>query len=264
MADVPRLYMPIYIMIRVPLLMLFGAALTMISAQWLLRASPSDRQQREITLLSLMVIVSAGLPGDLAGPRLHRVAPFPVLDSRPCGPVRHRPRQVDCGAASPRSRGCYPPALRSSQHACCGTRRPWSGCTLTNICTTTRWSEVSKARRGATISTIGSAACPRPSTISKPICAAPSPATKSCRRTSTRSPCAANACRSRKRSRFPSSNGISGRNGSESDFFIAPTQLNCDGDVDGKIIGTVERLGVVIAYIKDLRAPNPPETTARR
>ena len=51
---------------------------------------------------------------------------------------------------------------------------------------------------------------------------------------------------------------------SESDFFIAPTQLNCDGDVDGKIIGTVERLGVVIAYIKDLRPPNQPETTARR
>ena len=51
---------------------------------------------------------------------------------------------------------------------------------------------------------------------------------------------------------------------SESDFFIAPTQLNCDGDVDGRIIGTVERLGVVIAYIKDLRGPNPPETTARR
>ena len=50
----------------------------------------------------------------------------------------------------------------------------------------------------------------------------------------------------------------------ESDFFIAPTQLNCDGDVDGKIIGTVERLGVVIAYIKDLRPPNQPETTARR
>jgi hypothetical protein len=51
---------------------------------------------------------------------------------------------------------------------------------------------------------------------------------------------------------------------SQSDFFIAPTQMNCDGDVDGKIIGTVERLGVVIAYIKDLRALNPPETTTRR
>jgi len=50
----------------------------------------------------------------------------------------------------------------------------------------------------------------------------------------------------------------------QSDFFIAPTQMNCDGDVDGKIIGTVERLGVVIAYIKDLRALNRPETTTRR
>src|SRR5438445_1086173 len=34
----------------------------------------------------------------------------------------------------------------------------------------------------------------------------------------------------------------------ESEFFIAPTHLNCDGDLDGKIIGTVERLGVAIAY----------------
>ena len=50
----------------------------------------------------------------------------------------------------------------------------------------------------------------------------------------------------------------------QSDFFIAPTHLNCDGDVDGKIIGTVERLGVVIAYIKDLRALKPSETTASR
>ena len=31
MADVPRLYVPIYILIRVPLLTLFGAALGMLS-----------------------------------------------------------------------------------------------------------------------------------------------------------------------------------------------------------------------------------------
>jgi hypothetical protein len=30
--------------------------------------------------------------------------------------------------------------------------------------------------------------------------------------------------------------------------------MNCDGDVDGKVIGTVERLGVTIAYVKDRRA----------
>jgi hypothetical protein len=49
----------------------------------------------------------------------------------------------------------------------------------------------------------------------------------------------------------------------ESEFFIAPTQLNCDRDLDGKIIGTVERLGVPIAYIKDRRALVQPVTAAR-
>ena len=29
----------------------------------------------------------------------------------------------------------------------------------------------------------------------------------------------------------------------QSEFFIAPTHLNCDGDLDGRIVGTVERLG---------------------
>jgi len=40
----------------------------------------------------------------------------------------------------------------------------------------------------------------------------------------------------------------------QSDFFIAPTHMNCDSDLDGEVIGTVERLGVPIAYIKDRRA----------
>ena len=30
--------------------------------------------------------------------------------------------------------------------------------------------------------------------------------------------------------------------------------MNCDRDLDGKVIGTVERLGVTIAYLKDRRA----------
>lgn len=39
----------------------------------------------------------------------------------------------------------------------------------------------------------------------------------------------------------------------QSEFFIAPTHMNCDQDLDGKIIGTIERLGVPIAYVKDRR-----------
>jgi len=50
----------------------------------------------------------------------------------------------------------------------------------------------------------------------------------------------------------------------QSQFFIAPTQLNCDGDLDGEIVGRVERLGVTIAYVKDRRALTPPVATATR
>ncbi len=40
----------------------------------------------------------------------------------------------------------------------------------------------------------------------------------------------------------------------ESEFFIAPTHMNCDRDLDGEIIGSVERFGVPVAYVKDRRA----------
>ena len=40
----------------------------------------------------------------------------------------------------------------------------------------------------------------------------------------------------------------------ESEFFIAPTHMNCDRDLDGEVVGTVERFGVPIAYVKDRRA----------
>ncbi len=39
----------------------------------------------------------------------------------------------------------------------------------------------------------------------------------------------------------------------ESEFFIAPTHMNCDKDLDGDIVATVERFGVPIAYVKDRR-----------
>jgi hypothetical protein len=50
----------------------------------------------------------------------------------------------------------------------------------------------------------------------------------------------------------------------QSQFFIAPTHMNCDRDLNGRVIGTVQRLGVVIAYVKDRRALTGPVTTATR
>jgi Dolichyl-phosphate-mannose-protein mannosyltransferase len=37
------------------------------------------------------------------------------------------------------------------------------------------------------------------------------------------------------------------------DFFIAPTQMNCDRAMLGKTVATIERLGVVIGVVKDMR-----------
>jgi len=39
----------------------------------------------------------------------------------------------------------------------------------------------------------------------------------------------------------------------EADFFIAPTQMNCDRLVDGRVVATIRRLGVPIGVVKDRR-----------
>lgn len=39
----------------------------------------------------------------------------------------------------------------------------------------------------------------------------------------------------------------------EADFFIAPTQMNCDQLVDGRVIATIRRFGVPIGVVKDRR-----------
>ncbi len=39
----------------------------------------------------------------------------------------------------------------------------------------------------------------------------------------------------------------------QADFFIAPTHLSCDKIIDGKVIATISRLGVPIGYVKDRR-----------
>lgn len=39
----------------------------------------------------------------------------------------------------------------------------------------------------------------------------------------------------------------------EADFFIAPTQMNCDRLVDGRVIATITRFGVPIGVVKDRR-----------
>ena len=50
---------------------------------------------------------------------------------------------------------------------------------------------------------------------------------------------------------------------SKAEFFIAPTHLDCDGALGGKVIATIERLGVPIGVVKDRRALLPREMAKR-
>ena len=43
------------------------------------------------------------------------------------------------------------------------------------------------------------------------------------------------------------------------DFFIAPTHMNCDRVLRGRLIMTIERLGVPIGVVKDLRGFSPEQ-----
>jgi hypothetical protein len=45
----------------------------------------------------------------------------------------------------------------------------------------------------------------------------------------------------------------------EADFFIAPTHMDCDRVLEGRVAFTIERLGVVIGVVQDLRGLGPNE-----
>lgn len=50
----------------------------------------------------------------------------------------------------------------------------------------------------------------------------------------------------------------------KADFFIAPTHMNCDGALDGAVISTIARLGAPIGVVKDRRALARGDIARRR
>lgn len=50
----------------------------------------------------------------------------------------------------------------------------------------------------------------------------------------------------------------------KADFFIAPTHMNCDRALNGSVIATVKRLGVPIGVVKDRRALVPSQVAIHR
>ena len=264
MADVPRLYVPIYILIRVPLLTLFGAALAILSAHLPDRASSSNREQRrEMTLLSLMIIFTLACQVIWRGPAFtglrHFLFLIPVLAvlagiglDRALAALETRGRVVASGAIAimaacslwdagtlvrlhPYEYLFYNSLVGGLEGA---SRRYdldyWFGSMPEAINQLEAY-----LRRTAP----GDANWPT-EVYSVAVCGERLPFEKSVT--------------------LPQLHWDFMPQWNQSQFFIAPTHLNCDRDLDGEIVGTVERLGAIIAYVKDRRALTRPVATATR
>jgi hypothetical protein len=263
MADAPRLYVPIYVMIRVPLLMLFGAALTMVATQVRGAAGASQQQYRDITLLSLTVFFPMICQVICHGPAFtglrHFLFLIPLL-------------AVLAGISLDRTLA----ALRTRGRPVLGAGLAIvTACLLSDAVTLVRLHPYEYLVYNSLVGGLDGAS--RRYDLDYWFGSMPEAINyleAYLRRTESGNESwptrfySVAVCGERlpfeKAVTLPQLKWDFRQEWNQSDFFIAPTQLNCDGDVDGKIIGTVERLGVVIAYIKDLRALNPPETTTRR
>ncbi|MGB8398919.1 glycosyltransferase family 39 protein [Bradyrhizobium sp.] len=264
MANVPRLYVPIYLMIRVPLLTLFGAALAMMFAQLRHRAASSNPwQHQEITLLALMVIFPLACQVIWHGPAFtglrHFLFLIPVLAAL-------AGIGLDKAIAALRTR---------SRVLASGGLAVMTACLLWDAVTLVRLHPYEYLLYNSLVGGLDGASrrydldywfSSMPEAISQ--------LEAYLRRTEPGDPnwptqvYSVAVCGERlpfeKAVTLPQLHWDFMPQWNQSEFFIAPTHLNCDGDLDGKIIGAVERLGVAIAYVKDRRALTRPVTTARR
>jgi hypothetical protein len=263
MADVPRFYVPIYIAIRVPLIMLFSAALTMIAVQLLGRASNSRQQHREITLLSLMVIVPLACQVIWRGPGFtglrHFLFLIPVL-------AVLAGIGLDKAIAALRTHG---------RIAAGGGLAVVTACFLWDAATLVRLHPYEYLFYNSLVGGLQGAS--RNYDLDYWFSSMPEAINRLeayLRRTAPGDPnwptevYSVAVCGERlpfeKAVTLPQLHWDFMAEWNQSQFFIAPTQLNCDRDLDGEIVGTVERLGVIIAYVKDRRALTPPVATATR
>jgi hypothetical protein len=264
MANVPRLYVPIYVMIRVPLLTLFGAALAMMSAQLLRRAASSGpRQRTEITLLSLTVIFPLACQVIWHGPAFtglrHFLFLIPALAAlagigldKALAALETRGRVLASGGLAivtacflwdavtlvrlhPYEYLLYNPLVGGLDGA---SRRYDLDYWFSSMPEAINQLEAYLRRTEP-----GEASWPT-QVYSVAVCG--------------------ERLEFEKAVTLPQLHWDFMPQWNQSEFFIAPTHLNCDADLDGKIIGTVERLGVAIAYVKDRRGLTRPVTTATR
>jgi hypothetical protein len=264
MADVPRLYVPIYILIRVPLLILFGAAVATVSAlSPRLAAGLNGPQRRDIILVALTVIFPLTCEVVFRGPAFtglrHFLFVIPAIAAlagigldRMVTALTARGRLVAAGGLAAVTVGLV-----------------WNAVTLVRLHPYEYlfYNPVVGGLQGASRHydlDYWFASMPEAINVLEAYLrhAAPVDALAPTQVYSVA------VCGERlefdKKVTLPQLRWDFRHEWNQSEFFIAPTQMNCDGDLDGKVIGTVERLGVPIAYIKDRRALIRPLATAAR
>ena len=260
MADVPRLYVPIYVLIRVPLLVLFGAALSMISALSPSRAAALTRiQRKDVFLLAGTVIFPLACQVIGHGPAFTGLRHF-LFVIPPLAVLAGIGLDSALTAVAKRGRLFVSGGL-AFLTACC----------LGNVLTLVRLHPDEYLFYNAAVGGLSGAsrrydldywfnsmpdaineleAYLRRSTPSDPNWQAQVYSVAVC----------GERLSFEKTVTLPQLRWDFMPTWEQSDFFIAPTQMNCDSDLDGKVVATVERLGVVIAYVKDRRALTRPST----
>jgi hypothetical protein len=262
MANTPRLYVPIYILIRVPLLTLSGAALAMLFALLPRRAAGAKQlQRRDIALVSLTVIFPLACQVICHGPAFtglrHFLFVIPALATL-------AGIGLDTVATALATRGRL---LVSGGLAVVTACLLWDAVTLVRLHPYEYlfYNNVVGGLEGASrrydldywFSSMPEALNQleaylrrtEPADASRP---APVYSVAVC----------GERLSFEKTVTLPQLHWDFMPEWNQSQFFIAPTHMNCDSDLDGKVIGTVERLGVTIAYVKDRRVLTRPMATA--
>lgn len=259
MASVPRLYVPIYILIRVPLLTLFGAGLALIFALLpRLASSSSPTRRKQITLIALTVIVPLACQVICHGPAFtglrHFLFVLPSLAilagvgfDLAVAAIVARHRSAAAGALAVATAWClwnavtlvrlhpyeylfYNPVIGGLE----GASRRYATDYWVNIMP----AAVDQLEEYLTrTESAGGARTPRRYRVA--------------------------VCGERisfeRRAKPRLLKWIRMQQWEQADFFIAPTHMNCDRILDGKVIVTIQRLGVPIGYVKDRRTLTHPE-----
>jgi hypothetical protein len=264
MANVPRLYVPIYVLIRVPLLTLLGAALAMMFALLpRLAASSTQLQRRDIALVSLTMIFPLACQVIWHGPAFdglrHFLFVIPALAAL-------AGIGLDMTVTALMTRG---------RMVASGGLAVVAACLLLNAVTLVRLHPYEYLFYNTVVGGLEGAS--RRYDLDYWFSSMPEAINQLeayLRRTmpvDTSRPAqvySVAVCGERlsfeKTVTLPQLRWDFKPQWNQSEFFIAPTHMNCDSDLDGKVIGTVERLGVIIAYVKDRRALVRPTATAGR